>query len=299
MRLVGAFLYAHVSTDARDDEAATLQSRFQADTAGLSTLTKRLQAWVAQRRGRRPRSAAARSPPTTRSRCDGPRQAAAHQMSEAEEDLAVRAGAHRRPGVGQAARRPHLPPHRHGAPPRGRSRDAADERGAGTGHRSGRRRSAGRPTTPSSTAWDTVAVPLAAALNAFKGEANTLNRRRGWERLARPGPVHQQRRPRDARRHAGGGRRVAAGLRPLPPGQGRACSATPTACPWWDLLAPVGATAAAGLARGTSPRWPTRSPPTRRGSPRWSGGPTTRAGSTPSPGPARSAARSACRCRAT
>ena len=30
-------------------------------------------------------------------------------------------------------------------------------------------------------AWDTVAVPLAAALNAFKGAANTLNRRRGWE----------------------------------------------------------------------------------------------------------------------
>ena len=30
-------------------------------------------------------------------------------------------------------------------------------------------------------AWDTVAVPLAAALNAFKGEANALNRRRGWD----------------------------------------------------------------------------------------------------------------------
>ena len=41
MRLVSAFIYAHVSTNARDDEASTLQSRFQADTASLATLTKR------------------------------------------------------------------------------------------------------------------------------------------------------------------------------------------------------------------------------------------------------------------
>ena len=30
-------------------------------------------------------------------------------------------------------------------------------------------------------AWPTVAVPCAAAMNAVKGEANTVNRRRGWE----------------------------------------------------------------------------------------------------------------------
>ena len=78
-RLLGAYLYAHTSTDARDADAARLQSRLQADMAGLATLSKRLEAWVAtvgarragraQHRGGRPRlpaAAGASGPPPTR-----------------------------------------------------------------------------------------------------------------------------------------------------------------------------------------------------------------------------------------
>ena len=37
MRLVGAYLHAHITTDATDAQAATLQSRFHADTASVAT----------------------------------------------------------------------------------------------------------------------------------------------------------------------------------------------------------------------------------------------------------------------
>jgi oligoendopeptidase F len=47
-----------------------------------------------------------------------------------------------------------------------------------------------RRTTAELEAWDGVTVPLAAALNAFKGEANVLNRRGAgptrWIRRSRP-----------------------------------------------------------------------------------------------------------------
>src|SRR5688500_18077308 len=46
MRLVGAYLYAHVTTDARNDLAARLQSQFQAGTSTMSVLSKRFEAWV-------------------------------------------------------------------------------------------------------------------------------------------------------------------------------------------------------------------------------------------------------------
>ena len=41
MRLVGSYLYAHTTTDARDDEAAGTQSRYQAATAPFATLDGR------------------------------------------------------------------------------------------------------------------------------------------------------------------------------------------------------------------------------------------------------------------
>ena len=46
-RRVGAYIYARVSTDARDARAATVRSQFQAATASLSPLLKRFDAWVA------------------------------------------------------------------------------------------------------------------------------------------------------------------------------------------------------------------------------------------------------------
>ena len=62
-------------------------------------------------------------------------------------------------------------------------------------------------------AWETVAVPLAAALNGAKGELAVLNRRRGYVDDLEPNLLREQRRPRDARRDDRGGRRVAADFR--------------------------------------------------------------------------------------
>src|SRR5581483_11669937 len=48
LRLVNAYLYAFVTTDARDDTAAALQSQLQAQTAPLRTLSTRFAAWIAR-----------------------------------------------------------------------------------------------------------------------------------------------------------------------------------------------------------------------------------------------------------
>ncbi len=255
MRLVGAFLYAHVSTDARDDDAATLQSRFQADTASFATLTKRLQAWVAsigtERLVERSPIAADHAFPLRRAE-----EAAAHQMSEAEEDLAAelsltggRAWAKLH---GDLTARLTAPVRRSGAsddepemPSIGDADRGADGeilpmsmvRGLATDPDPGVRRAAYEAELE---AWDTVAVPLAAALNAFKGAANTLNRRRNWQDSLDPALFanNVDRETLAAMQDA-----VVTSL----PDFARYTRAKAEVLghtgglPWWDLLAPVGA----------------------------------------------------------
>ena len=93
-------------------------------------------------------------------------------------------------------------------------------------------------------AWKTASVPLAAAMNGIKGEANVLNRRRGWEDSLAPALFYNAvDRPTleamqsacvasfpDFRRYL----RTKAALL----GHGDA------GLPWWDLFAPVGDPAA-------------------------------------------------------
>ena len=87
MRLASAFLYAHVSTDARDDGRPRCSPASRPTPPALSTLTKRLQAWVATFGAdalvARSTVAADHAFPLRRAEA-----AAAHQMSEDEEDLA-------------------------------------------------------------------------------------------------------------------------------------------------------------------------------------------------------------------
>jgi len=88
-------------------------------------------------------------------------------------------------------------------------------------------------------AWDTVTVPLATALNAFKGETNVLNRRRGWTDSLDPAlegnGVSQE--ILDAMQEAVQAslphwhRYLRAKARLLGHADG---------LPWWDLIAPVG-----------------------------------------------------------
>ncbi len=69
-------------------------------------------------------------------------------------------------------------------------------------------------------AWDTVTVPLAAALNGAKGETIVLNRRRGWADALEPALFTNgvDRATLDAMHEAVD--RLAARLPPLPAGQG-------------------------------------------------------------------------------
>ena len=243
MRLVGAFVYAHVSTNARDDEAATLQSRLQADTAGLTTLTKRLEAWVlsvgAEALIEHSSVAADHAFPLRRAE-----QAAEHQMSEAEEDLAAELAL----TGGRAWAKLHgdLTARLTACVDTTRKPDATDAaellpmsvvRGLATDPDAAVRQAA---YDAELEAWDTVAVPLAAALNAFKGGANVLNRRRGWRDSLDPALFNNNV---DHETLAAMQEAVIASL----PDFARYSRAKAVVLghadglPWWDLLAPVGA----------------------------------------------------------
>ncbi len=88
------------------------------------------------------------------------------------------------------------------------------------------------------TAWDSVAVTLAAALNAIKGEANTVNRRRGWADALEPA-LHANSVERPALEAMQEAAVDAFGdFRRFLLAKSRLLGHT-GALPWWDLFAPV------------------------------------------------------------
>ena len=244
-RLLGAYLYTFVSTDATDDEAAGRRSRLQTDLADLTKLTKRFEAWVG-RLGAAPLvagsdAAADHAHPLRRAEA-----AAAHQMSEAEEDLA----AELRLSGSVAWQR------LHGEVTSRLTADVEDGQGGierlpitvvrGLAHDpdAGRRRAA---YDAELVAWQSVAVPLAAALNGAKGELEVLNRRRGWPDALAPALFTNgvDEATLDAMHAAVDAsmpdfhRYLRAKARVLGHEGG---------LPWWDLFAPVGATAGERIA---------------------------------------------------
>ena len=87
-RLIGAYLYTFVTTDASDEAAAALRSRLQTELAEMAKLTTRFAAWIARFGADALVAASARAAehahPLRRAA-----EAAAHQMSEGEEALAA------------------------------------------------------------------------------------------------------------------------------------------------------------------------------------------------------------------
>lgn len=235
LRPVNAYLYGLVTTDSRDDAAAAHLVELQTRTAALGPLTKRLGAWVAVL-GVDPfvsRSAvAAEHEFALRTAADNAR----HQMSEAEESLAAELA----PSGSLAWAR------LHGDVSSQLMVDVAGERvpmamarGLATHPDAARRRAAYEGEL---AAWETVAVPLAAALNGAKGEQAVLNRRRGFTDDLEPAlrVNHVDRATLDAMTEA-----VVASL----PDFRRYFRAKAAllghggGLPWWDLFAPVGAAA--------------------------------------------------------
>jgi oligoendopeptidase F len=173
LRLVNAYVLAFVTTDARDDRAQAVASELRARTAPLSPLRTRLDGWIASFDVD---ELLARSPAAADHEHAVRRAAvlAAHQLSEAEEDLAAELNL----SGGAAWNQLHGDVSaRLTATVDGEELPITAVRNLAFDPDAGVRR---RAFDAELAAWDSVSVSLAAALNGVKGQAATLNRRRGW-----------------------------------------------------------------------------------------------------------------------
>jgi oligoendopeptidase F len=231
VRLIRGYLSARLSTDARDDEAARVLSQIQTQQAGLQKLTTRFEAWV----GRFGADALIEASQVAADHGHAVHQAvisARHQMSEPEEGLYADLRL-----TGSTAWNK-----LHGdltslltGDLDGRAVPVTELRGMATDPDAGKRR---RAFDAELGAWRSAEVPLAAALNAIKGEANTVNRHRGWPDALEPALFSNcvQRPALEAMQ--------AAAVESFPDfrrylrAKARLLG-TPGGLAWWDLLAPV------------------------------------------------------------
>ena len=245
IRPLTAFLYALVTTDADDDAASAWTTRIQTELAELRRLRTRFDGWV---RALGPDALAGRSAAAAE-HAHALRRAelsADHLMTEVEEglfaDLALTGALAWNRLHGDVTARLTATVE---LPGKGSERlPITMVRGMATDADPDIRRAA---YTAELAAWKEVEVPLAAALNAIKGEANSINRRRGWADSLEPA-LHTNgveraaleamqdamvESFRDFRRYL----EAKAVLLGHPPGAG---------LPWWDLAAPVGTGGAIG-----------------------------------------------------
>jgi len=257
VRLVSAYLYTFISTDSSNDVAAGLRSRLQAELTDLTRLTKRFEGWIA-RLGVAELVAASEHAAGHAYPLERAAQAAEHQMTEAEEGLAADlrlsgsmawARLHGEMTSRLTARVPSPSTGPTDAGPTGDGTGDTHEtlpmsvvRGLAHSPDADRRRAAYEAELE---AWESVTVPLAAALNGAKGETIVLNRRRGWSDALEPALFTNgvDRATLDAmqqavveslpdfRRYL----KAKAGVLGHPAGAG---------LPWFDLFAPVGDAAA-------------------------------------------------------
>src|SRR3954471_23412318 len=176
MRPLTAYLYGLTNTDTRDEQAAGTLAALQADLAPLRTLQSRFAAWVATLGAdnliEASTVAADHAWPLRKAE-----RAAVHQMTEAEEDLAAElhltgASAWNRLH-GDVSGRLHGEVHH--ADGTIESLPITAIRNLAGAPEAGVRRAAYEAEL---LAWKSAEVPLAAAMNGIKGEANALNRRR-------------------------------------------------------------------------------------------------------------------------
>jgi pepF/M3 family oligoendopeptidase len=232
VRLLNAYLNALVTTDAADDEAARLRSHVQAQQAPLDAMSARLEQWVA----RLGADALIALSPVAADHAYPLRRAAssaAHRLSDAEEDLLAELSV---TGSKAWARLHGALTARLHATVDGERLPMTVVRALATHPDPGTRR---RAHEAELLAWEDAAVPIASALNAIKGEANTVNRRRGWSDPLAPALWANgvERDALDAMQEAARAsfpdfRRYLRAKAALLGHEG--------GLPWWDLLAPVG-----------------------------------------------------------
>ncbi|MEJ7844779.1 MAG: M3 family oligoendopeptidase [Acidimicrobiales bacterium] len=245
LRIVQGYVYLHTTTDARHDRGAALESELRVLAAPLAPLFGRLDAWLAGFDADALSGASGEAADHVFAVARA-QVGAAHQMGEAEEALAAElnlsggsawAQLHREVSARLVA---HV--ERPGATtealPIFAVRNLAYEADAD------RREAAYRAEL---AAWETVAVPLAAAMNGVKGQAVVLDRRRGWPDALAPALFDNavERSTFDAMQAA-----VTASLPAFHRylrAKARALGHADGRLPWWDLFAPLGDGAAAAV----------------------------------------------------
>ncbi|MEY2431758.1 MAG: hypothetical protein QOC92_1483 [Acidimicrobiaceae bacterium] len=237
LRLVNAYLYGFITTDARDERANALHSQLQAQAAPLRTLSSRFASWVARLGAEKlidvSQVAADHAWPLRKAEL-----AAVHQMTEAEEDLAAELNL----TGGSAWNRLHGDvTSRLTANVKGDDLAITVVRNLALHADPEMRRKA---FAAELAAWESASVPLAAAMNGIKGEANVVNRRRGWDDALAPALFYNavDRATLDAMQSA-----VVASFpdfRRYLRTKARLLGHGDSGLPWWDLFAPVGDPAA-------------------------------------------------------
>ncbi len=233
---IETFAYGHVSTDSGDEAAQALLSRLTSLEARLATLRSRFDAWV----GTLDVDTLVGASPAAAEHAWPLRKAAlraAHQMTEPEESLAAELGVtgstawgrlYQDVSAGVTGTVEHPDGSRETLP-------IFAVRGLATHPDAATREAAFRAELE---AWQSHATPIAAALNAIKGETLALGARRGWDDPLDPvlEASAVERAAFDAMQSAVDAalpdfrRYLAAKARLL--GKGR--------CAFWDLFAPVG-----------------------------------------------------------
>ncbi len=166
-----AYIHALVTTDARDDDAASAQASLDADLVAFRNLQRRFDAWV----GRFGADALVREDHGDYTHLLRRAEVAAtHQMSRDQEELLADL---RLSGSSAWTRLAGDLTSTLTGVLDGETVPVTVLRGRATDPDRGVRERAFRSEM---AAWETVAIPMAACLNGVKGEVVTLNRRRGW-----------------------------------------------------------------------------------------------------------------------
>ena len=176
--ILGAYIYATVSTDSRNERAQGLLSEMETLDARVSPLLARLADWVAAL-GTEQLAEVSTEARDHLGPLERLQARAEHQMSEVEEGLYSELGTTGSSAWGrlqgdltsQLSTEVHLPSGTKTMP-------MAAVRGLSTDSDLNVRKAAYEAEM---RAWPTIAVACAAAMNSIKGEANVVNRRRKWK----------------------------------------------------------------------------------------------------------------------
>jgi oligoendopeptidase F len=179
LHIVTAVVYAAVSTDSRDQHAQGLLSEIEVLDARVTPLLARLADWV-HSLGVDPLADVSEAVADHVGPLRQLDRRAAHQMSESEEGLYAELATTGSSAWGRLQRDLTSQLSTDVTFPDGRIENLPMPavRGLATHADPGVRRAA---YDAELAAWPTVATPVAAAMNAIKGEANTINRRRHWD----------------------------------------------------------------------------------------------------------------------